>query len=213
MTAAETVDALCARRLVPVVVLERLDDALPLAQALCDGGLPIAEVTLRSTVAVDVIRVLTAETDLLVGAGTVIRPEQVDEAVGAGARFIVTPGFSARVVERCLQAGVPVIPGVATATEIIAALEYGLELLKFFPAEAAGGAPALRALQAPFPGIRFIPTGGLTAANAAGYLDLRSVAALGGSWMVAPELIASHDFAAVSTLAAEAVRIAAPPAP
>ena len=169
--------------------------------------MPVAEITFRTEAAADAIRLIAAETGLLVGAGTVVRPEQVDLAVEAGARFIVTPGFSAAVVERCRELDVLVIPGVATATEIVAALDHGLDLLKFFPAEAAGGVALLRALQGPFPGVRFVPTGGVSAANAASYLALSSVAAIGGSWMVAPELIAARDFAAVTQLAREAVRL------
>ena len=138
-----------------------------------------------------------------------MRPEQVDLAVEAGARFVVTPGLSARVVERCRELDVLVIPGVATATEVIAALDHGLDLLKLFPAEAAGGVALLRALHGPFPGVRLIPTGGVSAANAASYLALPSVAAVGGSWMVAPELIAARDFAAVTRLAREAVHLGA----
>jgi 2-dehydro-3-deoxyphosphogluconate aldolase/(4S)-4-hydroxy-2-oxoglutarate aldolase len=139
----------------------------------------------------------------------VVRPEQVEVARDAGARFVVMPGFSARVVERCRAVGMPVIPGVATATEVIAALEHDVELLKFFPAEASGGVEAMRALHGPFPDVRFIPTGGVTSANAADYLGLPSVVAVGGSWMVAPALVRDGDFAAVSKLAAEAVAIAA----
>ena len=153
------------------------------------------------------MRLLAHETRLLVGAGTVVRPEQVDLAVEAGARFIVMPGLSPRVVERCRELNVLVIPGVATATEVIAALDHGLDLLKLFPAQVAGGVALLRALQGPFPGVRWIPTGGVSAANAASYLALPSVAAVGGSWMVAPELIAARDFATVTRLTREAVRL------
>ena len=160
----------------------------PVAEALAAGGLPVAEVTFRTAVAGAAIGRIAAETDVLVGAGTVVRPEQVDEAVEAGARFIVTPGLSLRVIERCRELDVLVIPGVATATEVIAALDQGLDLLKLFPAEAAGGVALLRALRGPFPHARFVPTGGISAANAASYLALPSVAAVGGSWMVAPDL-------------------------
>lgn len=201
--------AVLRRRIIPVVVIDELETAIPLAEALSAGGLPVAEVTLRTEAAAEAIRRVAAETEILVGAGTVVRPEQVDEAVEAGARFIVTPGFSARVVERCRELDVLVIPGVATATEVIEALVEGLDLLKLFPAEAAGGVALLRALQGPFPGVRWIPTGGLSASNAVSYLALPSVAAVGGSWMVAPELIAARDFAAVTRLAREAVRLGA----
>ena len=207
--AVSDLTALLRHRIVPVVVLSELETAVPTAAALREGGLPVAEVTFRTDTAVEAIRAIAAGNGLLVGAGTVVRPEQVDAAVDAGARFVVTPGFSARVVERCRELGVPVIPGVATATEVIAALDHGLDLLKFFPAEAAGGIAALKALAGPFPGVRWIPTGGISAANAAAYLALPSVAAVGGSWMVAPDLIAQRDFGAVTRLAREAVSLGA----
>jgi 2-dehydro-3-deoxyphosphogluconate aldolase/(4S)-4-hydroxy-2-oxoglutarate aldolase len=208
MKGPDPLEALCAYRIIPVVVIEDLATARPLAQALRNGGLPVAEVTFRTAVAADAVRVLAAESDILVGAGTVVRPDQVDLAAEAGARFVVTPGFSARVVGRCRELGIPVIPGVATATEVIEALDQGCDLLKFFPAEVCGGVPAIRALGGPFPDVRFIPTGGVTAANASSYLQLRSVAAVGGSWMVAGSLIAAGEFAEVARLAAEAVRLA-----
>jgi 2-dehydro-3-deoxyphosphogluconate aldolase/(4S)-4-hydroxy-2-oxoglutarate aldolase len=155
-----------------------------------------------------VLRTLAADEDLLVGAGTVIRAEQVDVAIQAGARFVVTPGLSTEVMRRCREVAMPVIPGVSTATEIIAALDFGCDVVKFFPAEASGGTAVLRALEAPFPNVRFIPTGGITMANAADYLRLRSVAAVGGSWMVPPSLIDAGDFDAVRRLAAQAVALA-----
>ena len=209
MTEHDVLRAVLIGRIVPVVVLEELETAVPVALALAEGGLPVAEVTFRTAVAADAIGRIAAETDVLVGAGTVVRPEQVDEAVAAGARFIVTPGLSLRVIERCRELDVLVIPGVATATEVIAALDQGLDLLKLFPAEAAGGVALLRALRGPFPDVRFVPTGGISAANAASYLALPSVAAVGGSWMVAPELIAARDFAAITRLAREAATLAA----
>ena len=202
-------DELCSRRVVPVVVIDELDTALPLARALVEGGLPVAEVTFRTAVAAVAMRLIADETDLLVGAGTVVRPEQVDLAFDAGARFIVTPGFSPAVADRCRDLWIPVIPGVATATEVINAVDHGLDLLKLFPAEASGGVPLLRALHGPFPEVRFVPTGGVSAANAADYLAVPSVAAVGGSWMVAPELIRAGNFAEITRLAAEAVAIGA----
>lgn len=213
MIEKEVSTALLRRRIVPVVVLEELEAARPLADALELGGLPVAEVTLRTEAAVEAVRLLAQEETLLVGAGTVVRPEQVDVAVEAGARFIVTPGLSARVIERCRELDVLVIPGVATATEVIAALDHGLTLLKLFPAQMAGGVALLRSLQGPFPGVRWIPTGGVSAANAASYLALPSVAAVGGSWMVAPDLIAARDFPTVTRLAREAVRLGLEEAP
>jgi len=210
MMDSDVLAAVCARRIIPVVVLEEAGDAPPLARALRDGGLPVAEVTFRTAAAPAALRALAAEGDILVGAGTVVRPDQVDVAVDAGARFIVTPGLSSRVMARCRDLGVPVVPGVATATEVMAALDLGCELLKFFPAATSGGVAALRALGGPFPDTRFVPTGGITAANAGDYLALSSVVAVGGSWMVAPNLIAAGDFAAIARLAAEAVGGAAP---
>ena len=209
MSEGDVSSAVLSRRIIPVVVIRELETALPLVEALEQGGLPVAEITFRTEAAVDAIRLIAAETGVLVGAGTVVRPEQVDLAVEAGARFIVTPGFSARVVERCMALNVLVIPGVATATEVIAALDAGLDLVKFFPAQAAGGVALLRALQGPFPGVRWVPTGGVSASNAASYLAIPSVAAVGGSWMVDSELIARRDFAAVTRLASEAVLLGA----
>lgn len=207
---SDVLAAVCARRIIPVVVLEEPGAALPLARALRDGGLPVAEVTFRTAAAPAALRALAAEGDILVGAGTIVRPDQVDVAVDAGARFIVTPGLSSRVIARCRDLAVPVVPGVATATEVMAALDLGCELLKFFPAATSGGVAALRALGGPFPDARFVPTGGITAANAGDYLALSSFVAVGGSWMVAPNLIAAGDFAAIARLAAEAVGGAAP---
>ena len=209
MTTNDVSTAVLGRRVIPVVVIRELETALPLADALERGGLPVAEVTFRTAAAAEAIRRIAGETTVLVGAGTVVRPDQVDLAVEAGARFIVTPGFSTEVVERCNEQNILVIPGVATATEVIAALDHGLDLLKFFPAEAAGGIRLLRALQGPFPDVRWVPTGGVNAANAASYLELPSVAAVGGSWMVAPELLAARDFAAVTDLTRGAVVLGA----
>lgn len=203
----DTLETLCAHGVIPVVPALATDDAPRLASALKDGGLPVLEITLRSENALELLRSLAGEPDLLVGAGTVIRPEQVDQALAAGARFVVTPGVSSAVLVRCAELGVPVIPGVATATEVIAALDHGVQVLKLFPAEASGGIAMLKALAAPFPEVRFVPTGGVSAENLESYLRLPAVKAVGGSWMVAPAL--QGDFAAVARLSAEAVRIAA----
>jgi 2-dehydro-3-deoxyphosphogluconate aldolase/(4S)-4-hydroxy-2-oxoglutarate aldolase len=201
-------DRLAGLRLVPVVVLDRVDDAWPLGQALKAGGLPCAEVTFRTAAAEDAVRELAKDPDLLVGAGTIVTVEQVDAAVAAGASFIVSPGFSAAVVLRCQALGVPVVPGVATPSEVMLAMDAGLDVVKFFPAEANGGVPALRALAAPFGSMRFVPTGGVTAGNLADYLRVPSVLAVGGSWLVAPKLVAAGDFGEVERLTAEAVAIA-----
>ena len=195
-------------RILPVVVLDDADAAHPLAEALLRGGLRAAEVTFRTPAAELALRRMAEVPGLLVGAGTVVTAGQVDTAVDAGARFIVSPGLSRTVVERAQGHGVPVFPGVATATELMAALDLELRVVKFFPAETLGGVAALKAIAAPFPGVRFIPTGGITAATAANYLALPSVAAIGGSWMVAPALLASRQFDAVERLAAEAVAAA-----
>jgi 2-dehydro-3-deoxyphosphogluconate aldolase/(4S)-4-hydroxy-2-oxoglutarate aldolase len=199
----------CGRRVVPVVTRLELDRARDLARALKRAGLPLIELTLRTSSAVAVLRRLAADEELIVGAGTVIRAEQVDIAVEAGARFVVTPGLSGEVMQRCREVAMPVIPGVSTATEIIAALDHGCSVMKFFPAETSGGTAALRALEAPFPDVRFIPTGGVNAGNAANYLRLRCVAAVGGSWMVAAPLIDAREFDTVTRLAEQAVAIAA----
>jgi 2-dehydro-3-deoxyphosphogluconate aldolase/(4S)-4-hydroxy-2-oxoglutarate aldolase len=209
LTDDDVLERLCARGVVPVVVTDAVDLMPALGDALKAGGLPVAEVTFRRPAAIEALRRLALDRDLLVGAGTVVRPEQVDLARDAGARFVVMPGFSSRVVERCREIGMPVVPGVCTATEVIAALDLGIGLVKFFPAHAVGGPAAVAALHAPFPEVRFIPTGGVSAANAADYLALPAVAAIGGSWMVAASLVLGGDFAAVSELCAQAVTIAA----
>lgn len=200
-------ERLAALRVVPVVVLDRAQDAAPLGRALLAGGLPCAEVTFRTPAAAEAIRELATDPRLLVGAGTVVRADQVDIAVAAGAAFVVSPGFSLAVVRRCQQVGVPVLPGVATPSEVMMALDAGLAAVKFFPAEANGGVSALKALSAPFGGMRFVPTGGITAGNLSAYLAVSSVLAVGGSWMVAPALIAAGDFDEVARLTSEAVAL------
>lgn len=196
---------IAALRVVPVVVLQEAKDAVPLAEALKAGELGVAEVTFRSAAAAEAIRVMAEDPGVLVGAGTVLQARQFEAAVAAGARFIVTPGFSQEIVKLAREASVPVFPGVATATEVQMALDQGLEVVKFFPAEAMGGVATLKALAGPFPMVRFIPTGGITAARLGDYLALKSVLAVGGSWMVAPDLLAERRFDEVRRLAAEAV--------
>lgn len=199
---------LASRRLLPLVVVEKAAQAVPLGRALRAGGLTTVEVTLRTDAAVESLRRMATETDLVVGAGTVVSPAQVDAVVEAGARYIVTPGFSASVVDRCRAVGVPVIPGVATATEIQMAIEAGLDLVKFFPAEASGGVAALKALSGPFGRMRFVPTGGVTAENVIDYLRLETVPAVGGSWMAPPDAVSSDDLERVARLSREAVAMA-----
>jgi 2-dehydro-3-deoxyphosphogluconate aldolase/(4S)-4-hydroxy-2-oxoglutarate aldolase len=207
--ADDTLDRLAAHRLVPVVVLDEAADAAPLAQALVDGGLPVAEVTFRTEAAPEAVRAIAERGDVLVGAGTVLTPAQVDAAVAAGAAYVVSPGTSAAVVERCAEHGVLALPGAVTATEVQAAIDLGLSTVKFFPASTCGGAPAIAALAAPFTQVRFVPTGGVSAANLADYLSLPCVAAVGGSWMVPRDRIRSGDFDGVRALTAEAVALAA----
>jgi len=200
---------LAAHRIVPVVVLDDAADAGPLATALVAGGLPVAEVTFRTAAAADAIRIMAARGDVLVGAGTVLTPAQVDAAVAAGAQYVVSPGTSRAVVERCAEHGVPALPGAVTATEVQAALELGLTTVKFFPAGTSGGPKAIAALAAPFTSVRFVPTGGVGAANLAEYLALPSVCAVGGSWMVPRDRIRAGDVDAVRALTREAVALAA----
>jgi len=209
LSSPDVLEAVCARRVVPVVVVDELGIVEPLADALVDAGLPVAEVTFRTRAAQEAIAVLAQRGDVLVGAGTVTHPAQVDVAADAGARFIVSPGLSAGVVARCRERGVPVIPGVATPSEVMAAVELGIALLKLFPAEGLGGVAMVQALAGPFPDVRRVPTGGIGAANAVEYLAVPTVAAIGGSWMVARPLLAAGDFDEVRRLAREAVASAA----
>ncbi|MEH1098924.1 bifunctional 4-hydroxy-2-oxoglutarate aldolase/2-dehydro-3-deoxy-phosphogluconate aldolase [Micromonospora sp. CPCC 205561] len=202
--------AVGAARILPVVVLDDARDAAPLAEALARGGLGCAEVTFRTDAAADAIRVMAERPDLLVGAGTVLTPAQVDRAVEAGARFVVTPGFSPAVVRRCQELGLPVFPGVATGTEIQMALDAGLDTVKFFPAEQLGGVPMIKALAAPFRSVRFIPTGGVNTGNLGDYLAVPAVLAVGGTWMVAPDLIAAGRWDEVAARTAAAVEAARP---
>lgn len=204
----EILDRIGAARLVPVVVLDDASSAAPLAEALTAGGLPVAEVTFRTAAAVESIRAMSANPDMLVGAGTVLTPEQVDAAVDAGASYIVSPGLSVPVVRRCAERGVLALPGAVTATEVQAALAEGLQAVKFFPAATSGGAAAIKALSAPFGGLRFVPTGGIGPANLNDYLSIEAVLAVGGSWMVPRADIAAGDFAKVTSLTADAVALA-----
>ncbi len=205
---ATALDRAAEYGLVPVVVLDDAALADGLAGALVAGGLAVAEVTFRTDAAEESIRVMAARGDLLVGAGTVVTVNQVDRAVGAGARFVVSPGLSRAVVERCGELGVAVLPGAVTATEVMAAMDLGCTTLKFFPAGTSGGSAAIAALAAPFGAVRFVPTGGVGPSNLAEYLGLSAVAAVGGSWMVPRDLVAARDWAAVERLVAEAVQLA-----
>ena len=191
-------------KLVPVVVLEDAKDAVSLAKSLIEGGLPCAEVTFRTAAAEESIRKMTeAFPEMLVGAGTVLTTEQVDRAVAAGAKFIVSPGFNPRIVDK----GIPMIPGCCTPSDIEQALERGLEVVKFFPAEAAGGVPMLKALAGPYRNVRFMPTGGIGPANLKNYLALPAVLACGGSWMVKESLVNAGEFDKIRELTMEAVKL------
>jgi 2-dehydro-3-deoxyphosphogluconate aldolase/(4S)-4-hydroxy-2-oxoglutarate aldolase len=200
---------LAAARVVPVVAIDDARDADALAAALVEGGIAIAEVTFRTPAAAGAIQAMSRRGDILVGAGTVLTVAQADAAVAAGARFVVAPGVSRAVVERCQALGVPVLPGAVTATEIQTALELGLDTVKFFPAETSGGLRAIEALRAPFGDLRFVPTGGIGPHNAASYLADPSVLAVGGSWMVPRAAIAARDAALISSLSRDAVALAA----
>jgi 2-dehydro-3-deoxyphosphogluconate aldolase/(4S)-4-hydroxy-2-oxoglutarate aldolase len=193
---------------IPVVVLDSPRSAVPLAAALADGGLPCAEVTLRTPAALDALRAMAREPGMLVGAGSVVTADQVDRAVDAGARFVVSPGLSDTVLARCRALGVPALPGVATAGEIMRALETGVELVKVFPAAHLGGPAGMRSLAAPFPSVQFVPTGGIGQGDLAAYLALDAVAAVGGSWMVSTDLVRAARYDEVRSLTQSAVAIA-----
>jgi 2-dehydro-3-deoxyphosphogluconate aldolase/(4S)-4-hydroxy-2-oxoglutarate aldolase len=192
--------------IVPVIKIESADKAVPLGRALASGGIPVAEVTFRTKAAPDAIRAMAAELpDLLVGAGTVTSVAMAEAAAAAGARFIVCPGWDDAVVEWCLGRGMPVLPGVSGPDGAIKGISKGLEALKFFPAEASGGLPMLDALSGPFPGVKFVPTGGIDASNVGAYARKSFVLAVGGSWMVKADLVESGDWAQVERLCREAV--------
>ena len=194
--------------IVPVVVLNSADDALPLAEALVKGGLPCAEVTFRTAAAEESIRRMAkAFPEMIIGAGTVLTCEQADRAIGAGAKFVVSPGFNPKVTEYVLKKGVPMTPGVCTPTEIEAALQFDLDVLKFFPAEPSGGLKMIKALAAPYVGVNFMPTGGISAANVREYLAYDRIVACGGSWMVSGSLVKEGRFDEIETLVREAAEI------
>ncbi|MGW6221198.1 bifunctional 4-hydroxy-2-oxoglutarate aldolase/2-dehydro-3-deoxy-phosphogluconate aldolase [Streptomyces olivaceus] len=195
---------------VPVVVVDELADAVPLARALVAGGLPAIEVTLRTPVALDAIRAIAGEVPgAVVGAGTVITAEQVGEVAAAGARFLVSPGWTDGLVDAMRASGVPFLPGVSTTSEVVALLERGVREMKFFPAEAAGGTAYLKALAAPLPQARFCPTGGIGPASAPEYLALPNVGCVGGSWMLPKDAVAGRDWGRVEALAREAAALSA----
>lgn len=194
--------------IVPVVVLDDAKDAEPLGKALMEGGLPCAEVTFRTAAAEEAIRIMADKfPDMLVGAGTVLTTEQVDRAVNAGAKFIVSPGLNPKVVKYCQEKGIPICPGIQTPSEIEQALELGLTNVKFFPAEPAGGLKMIKAIAAPYTQVNFMPTGGISASNVRDYLAYDRIIACGGSWMVKKDLVAAGKFDEVTAMVKEAADI------
>lgn len=193
--------------IVPVVKLDDAKDAAPLADALCKGGIPCAEVTFRTGAAAEAISIMTkTHPDMIVGAGTVLTTEQVDKAVEAGAKFIVSPGLNPKIVKYCVGKNIPITPGVNSPSEIETAIEFGLEVVKFFPAEQSGGIAKIKAMAAPYVNMKFMPTGGINAGNINSYLDFPKVIACGGSWMVPGDLISNGEFDKIEELTREAVK-------
>ncbi len=193
--------------IVPVIAIEDANDAEPLAQALIDGGLPCAEVTFRTAAAQEAIaRIAKKFPDMALGAGTVLTVDQVKAAVDCGAKYIISPGLNPKTVEYCMANNIPVTPGIATPSDVERALEFNLEVVKFFPAEQAGGLPYLRALSGPYGKLKFSPTGGIDEKNCLSYLAFAKVLACGGSWMVKTEMIANKQFDQIATITAQAVR-------
>jgi 2-dehydro-3-deoxyphosphogluconate aldolase/(4S)-4-hydroxy-2-oxoglutarate aldolase len=202
----ELFDRIAKIGIVPVIKIEDVEQAVPLAAALCEGGLPVAEVTFRTDCAAEAIEKMCREfPQMLIGAGTVLTVEQVDKAVESGAQFIVSPGFQAPVVEHCIKRNIPVIPGCATPSEVEQAIGMGLSVVKFFPAEAAGGLAMIKAMSAPYRQIKFMPTGGINVQNLNEYLSCPSVLACGGSWMVPEKLIQEGNFSEITALTQQAV--------
>lgn len=190
---------------IPVVTIDDVNQAGNLAEALIAGGLPCAEITFRTTAATEVIKKLSSRGDLIVGAGTVLNTEQAKHAIDSGASFIISPCLSQKVVSYCMDAGIPIVPGVSTPTEIGMAIDMGLSILKFFPAEALGGLKTLSAISAPFNLVQFIPTGGIVPRNLVEYLRHSKVIACGGSWLVKSNLIAEKKFDEIKRLTKEAI--------
>lgn len=193
---------------VPVVVLNDAKDAAPLAKALCEGGLPCAEVTFRTDAAEESIRIMAEQfPEMLLGAGTVLTTEQVDRAVAAGAKFIVSPGFDPEIVDYCIEKGILILPGCITPSEVAQAVKRGLSVVKFFPAEQFGGVATIKALAAPYTNVRFMPTGGISAKNLPDYLRFKKIVACGGSWMVKGDMITAGEFDKIKEMTTEAVAL------
>lgn len=200
-------DATCSRaNVIPVIVVERLEDAVPLGRALVEGGLPILEVTLRTECALDAIREMKkALPDAVVGAGTVLTVEQYQQAEAAGAEFIVTPGATTSLYEHAVRSNVPMLPGVATISELMEGMRYGLRRFKFFPAESSGGASAVKSFGGPIAGVKFCPTGGISLDKAPDYLKLSNVMCVGGSWVLPAKLVDAKDWAGITQLCKDTV--------
>ena len=193
---------------VPVVVLNDAKDAAPLAKALCEGGLPCAEVTFRTATAEESIKIMATEfPEMLLGAGTVLTIDQVDRAVAAGAKFIVSPGFDPEIVDYCILKNILVLPGCITPSEVAQAVKRGLEVVKFFPAEQFGGVSTIKALAAPYTNTKFMPTGGISDKNLKDYLSFKKIVACGGSWMVKGDMIEAGEFEKIKEMTAEAVTL------
>ena len=192
--------------IVPVIALDDAKDAEPLAKALIEGGLPAAEVTFRTAAAEESIKIMSEKfPELVVGAGTVLTPEQADRAMNAGAKFIVSPGLNPKVVKHCLDKGYPIVPGTSNPSDVEVAIELGLDVVKFFPAEAAGGLNMIKSMAAPYTQMKFMPTGGINAGNLKSYLDFNKIVCCGGSWMVKKDLFTAGDFEGIKNLTREAV--------
>lgn len=205
---SDVLEQLSEYGVVPVVVLNRADDAKPLAEALCRGGLKCAEVTFRTQAAEESIKIMSENyPEMLVGAGTVLTTEQVDRAVAAGAKFIVSPGFDPEVVDYCIDKNIPVVPGTITPSEVAQGVKRGLKVLKFFPAEQAGGFPMIKAMAAPYTMVKFMPTGGINAKNLADYLGSDMICACGGSWMVKADLVDNKQYDKIEEMTREAVEL------
>ena len=202
----KVVEELSKIGIVPVIALDDAKDAEPLAKALIEGGLPCAEVTFRTAAAEESIRIMAEKfPELVVGAGTVLTPEQADRAMNAGAKFIVSPGLNPKVVKHCLDKGYPIVPGTSNPSDVETAIELGLDVVKFFPAEAAGGLNMIKSMAAPYTNMKFMPTGGINAGNLKSYLDFGKIVCCGGSWMVKKDMVAAGDFEGIKNLTREAV--------
>lgn len=194
-------------KIIPVVAIKQAEQSVPLAEALIAGGLPVAEVTLRTAAGLDAIAQLAKVDNFLIGAGTVHSVDDAKQVADAGAKFVVTPGFNPKTVQWCLDNDMPIFPGCSSPTDLEMALEFGLQVVKFFPAERIGGIPMLKALQGPYGNIRFIPTGGINTDNIGEYLALPSVVACGGSWMVKADMIEAGEFDQITSITKKALEV------